>query len=64
MSKSLVFIDDFSKEDIYEIFKLADEFANDVIGYLENWDDAFVEYGFKKCLINVQQAILCYLFDK
>lgn len=30
MSKSLVFIDDFSKEEIYEIFKLADEFAEDV----------------------------------
>ena len=30
MSKSLVFIDDFSKEDIYEIFKLADEFADEV----------------------------------
>ena len=30
MSKSLVFIDDFSKEEIYEIFKLADEFADDV----------------------------------
>lgn len=30
MSKSLVFVDDFSKEEIYEIFKLADEFADDV----------------------------------
>lgn len=30
MSKSLVFIDDFSKEEIYEIFKLADEFADGV----------------------------------
>jgi len=30
MSKSLVFIDDFSKEEIYEIFKLADKFADDV----------------------------------
>ena len=30
MSKSLVFIDDFSKEEIYEIFKLADELAEDV----------------------------------
>lgn len=30
MSKSLVFIDDLSKEEIYEIFKLADEFAEDV----------------------------------
>ena len=30
MSKSLVFINDFSKEEIYEIFKLADEFAEDV----------------------------------
>lgn len=30
MSKSLVFIDDFSKEEIYEIFKLADELADDV----------------------------------
>ena len=30
MSKSLVFIDDFSKEEIYEIFKLADEFADNV----------------------------------
>lgn len=30
MSKSLVFIDDLSKEEIYEIFKLADEFADDV----------------------------------
>ena len=30
MSKSLVFIDDFSKEEIYEIFKLADEFEDDV----------------------------------
>ena len=30
MSKSLVFIDDFSKEEIYKIFKLADEFADDV----------------------------------
>lgn len=29
MSKSLVFIDDFSKEEIYEIFKLADKFADD-----------------------------------
>lgn len=30
MGKSLVFIDDFSKEDIYEIFKLADKFADGV----------------------------------
>lgn len=30
MSKSLVFIDDFSKEEICEIFKLADEIADDV----------------------------------
>ena len=30
MSKSLVFIDDFSKEEIYEIFKLADKFSDDV----------------------------------
>lgn len=30
MGKSLVFVDDFSKEEIYEIFKLADEFADDV----------------------------------
>ena len=30
MSKSLVFIDDLSKEEIYEIFKLADELAEDV----------------------------------
>ena len=30
MSKSLVFIDDFSKEEIYEIFKLADKFAGEV----------------------------------
>ena len=30
MSKSLVFIDDFSKEEIYEIFKLADKFADDM----------------------------------
>lgn len=30
MSKSLVYVDDFSKEEIYEIFKLADEFADDV----------------------------------
>ena len=30
MSKSLVFIDDFSKEEIYEIFKLADELEDDV----------------------------------
>lgn len=30
MSKSLVFIDDFSKEEIYEIFKLAEKFADDV----------------------------------
>ena len=30
MSKSFVFIDDFSKEEIYEIFKLADKFADDV----------------------------------
>lgn len=30
MSKSLVFIDNFSKEEIYEIFKLADELADDV----------------------------------
>lgn len=30
MSKSLVFINDFSKEEIYEIFKLADKFADDV----------------------------------
>ena len=30
MSKSLVFIDDFFKEEIYEIFKLADKFADDV----------------------------------
>ena len=30
MSKSLVYIDDFSKEEIYEIFKLADRFADDV----------------------------------
>ena len=30
MSKSLVFVDDFSKEEIYEIFKLADEFVDDV----------------------------------
>ena len=29
MSKSLVFIDDFSKEEIYEIFKLADKFAGE-----------------------------------
>ena len=37
MSKSLVFIDDFSKEEIYEIFKLADEFADDVsqVNHLE-----------------------------
>lgn len=26
--------------------------------------DYFVEYEFKKCLITVQQAILCYLLDK
>lgn len=32
MSKSLVFIDDFSKEEIYEIFKLADKCADDVSG--------------------------------
>lgn len=30
MSKTLVFIDDFSKEEIYEIFKLTDKFADDV----------------------------------
>ena len=30
MSKSLVFIDDFSKEEIYEIFKLADKLADNV----------------------------------
>ncbi len=30
MSKSLVFIDDFSKEEIYEIFRLADKFADGV----------------------------------
>ena len=30
MRKSLVFIDDFSKEEIYEIFKLADKFADDM----------------------------------
>lgn len=30
MSKSLVYLDDFSKEEIYEIFKLADMFAGDV----------------------------------
>lgn len=30
MSKSLVFVDDFSKEEIYEIFKLADRFADEV----------------------------------
>lgn len=30
MNKSLIFIDDFSKEEIYEIFKLADEFTEDV----------------------------------
>ena len=30
MSKSLVFIDDFSKEEIYEIFKSADKFADDM----------------------------------
>ena len=30
MSKSLVFIDDLSKEEIYEIFKLAEKFADDV----------------------------------
>ncbi len=30
MSKSLVFIDDFSKEEIYEIFKLADKLSDDV----------------------------------
>jgi ornithine carbamoyltransferase len=30
MNKSLVFIDDFSKEEIYEIFKLADKFADGV----------------------------------
>ncbi len=30
MSKSLVFIDDFSKEEIYEIFKLADKFSDDM----------------------------------
>lgn len=27
MSKKLIFIDDFSKEEIYEIFKRADEFV-------------------------------------
>lgn len=26
--------------------------------------DYFVGYGFKKCLLPVQQAILCYLLDK
>lgn len=30
MSKSLVFTDDFSKEEVYEIFKLADKFADDI----------------------------------
>ena len=30
MSKSLVYIDDFSKEEIYEIFKLAEKFAKDI----------------------------------
>lgn len=37
MSKSLVFTDDFSKEEIYEIFKLADKFVDDVsrVKYLE-----------------------------
>lgn len=34
MSKSLVFIDDFFKEEIYEIFKLADKFADDVNHHL------------------------------
>lgn len=26
--------------------------------------DYFAGYGFKECLITVQQAILCYLLDK
>ena len=30
MSKKLIFIDDFSKEEIYEIFEWADKFVKDV----------------------------------
>ena len=36
-----------------------EEVSEDVIN-----SDYFVGYGFKKCLITVQQAILCYLLDK
>ena len=40
-------------------FFRGEEVSEDVIN-----SDYFVGYEFKKCLINVQQAILCYLLDK
>lgn len=40
-------------------FFRGEEVSEDVIN-----SDYFVGYGFKKCLITVQQAILCYLLDK
>jgi len=40
-------------------FFRGEEVSEDVIN-----SDYFVGYGFKKCLLTVQQAILCYLLDK
>lgn len=40
-------------------FFRGEEVSEDVIN-----SDYFVGYGFKKCLLSVQQAILCYLLDK
>lgn len=40
-------------------FFRGEEVSEDVIN-----SDYFVWYGFKNYLINVQQAILCYLLDK
>ena len=40
-------------------FFRGEEVSEDVIN-----SDYFVGYGFKKCLLPVQQAILCYLMDK
>ena len=43
MSKSLVFGDDFSKEEIYEIFKLADGFADGCMSFTIRIDEELSE---------------------
>ena len=43
MRKSLVYIDDFSKEEIYEIFKLADGFADGCMSFTIRIDEELSE---------------------